>query len=584
MIMNLPRAVHYKQENVIPLGIIPGPHEPVKDINSFLQPLVNELLTLWDGIEFKLDTNVLNKVRCALLCVACDMPGGRKTCGFLAHSANLGCTRCLKRFPGDVGNKDYSGFDRENWTKRTLQNYRQNSLTLLRCKTKSERSKKESELGCRYCVLSQLPYFDAPRFNIVDPMHNLFLGTAKHIVKDVWLGRSIISDKDFEVIQKRVNSVVAPADIGRIPHKIHSGFASFTADQWKNWVNYYSLLCASDFLHGEDLECWRHFVLARRLLSSKELTKNDLQVSDTLLLRFCKRVERLYGKTSITPIMHMHAHLKSCIEDYGPCHAFWLYAFERYNGILGSYPNNNRNIEVQLMNRFISDEVLLSSPLPSEFEDRFKSHLSTKNLVGSAAETVQPHNPSLPTSQCSLDCNVTLPSFRNRHIITELQCSQLIQLYSKLYPTSAVSEIPNFCWKYRTIELNGKRYGSYKSRSKSSSCVMATWKSDLLGQPIPPGVRVEGETLWPFRINSFFHHRPIINGNYVDHLLVDLSWFSYHPKYASMGKPITVWCPDIFEIQNMIPVKLINRNCVSFVFKTTTPPCESLLLVCSCTE
>ena len=49
--------------------------------------------------------------------------------------------------------------------------------------------------------------------------------------------------------------MVAPMDIGRIPYKIHSGFASFTADQWKNWVNYYSLLCVSDFLHGEHLEC-----------------------------------------------------------------------------------------------------------------------------------------------------------------------------------------------------------------------------------------------------------------------------------------------------------------------------------------
>ena len=31
-------------------------------------------------------------VGCVLLGVACDMPAGRKTCGFLSHSANLGCT------------------------------------------------------------------------------------------------------------------------------------------------------------------------------------------------------------------------------------------------------------------------------------------------------------------------------------------------------------------------------------------------------------------------------------------------------------------------------------------------------------
>ena len=33
------------------------------------------------------------------------MPAGRKACGFLSHSALLGCTKCLKVFPGSVGNK-----------------------------------------------------------------------------------------------------------------------------------------------------------------------------------------------------------------------------------------------------------------------------------------------------------------------------------------------------------------------------------------------------------------------------------------------------------------------------------------------
>ena len=184
VILNLPREVRYKQENVILIGLIPGPHEPEKDINSFLEPLVNELLILWDGDMFNIG-NQTRKFRCALLCVACDMPAGRKTCGFLAHSANLGCTKCLKEFPGDVSNKDYSGFDRENWCKRTMDDHRRNSLALLKCKTKTERTKRESEFGCCYSVLCRLPYFDAPRFLIVDPMHNMYLGTAKHVVKDI---------------------------------------------------------------------------------------------------------------------------------------------------------------------------------------------------------------------------------------------------------------------------------------------------------------------------------------------------------------------------------------------------------------
>lgn len=38
VIMNLPRNQRYKRQNVIIIGIIPGPHEPPLTINSYLSP------------------------------------------------------------------------------------------------------------------------------------------------------------------------------------------------------------------------------------------------------------------------------------------------------------------------------------------------------------------------------------------------------------------------------------------------------------------------------------------------------------------------------------------------------------------
>lgn len=43
------------------------------------------------------------------------------------------------------------------------------------------------------------------------------------------------------------------------------------------------------------------------------------------------------------------------------------YTFERYNGILGAMPNNNKSIEVQLMRRFLRETQSLSAEYPSEF-------------------------------------------------------------------------------------------------------------------------------------------------------------------------------------------------------------------------
>ena len=95
--------------------LIPGPHKPQHDINSFLGPLVSDLLKLWNGMDMEIKSiKSVKKIRCALMCVACDIPAGWKICGFLGHNARLGCSRCLKIFPGGVGSKDYSGFDRQS--------------------------------------------------------------------------------------------------------------------------------------------------------------------------------------------------------------------------------------------------------------------------------------------------------------------------------------------------------------------------------------------------------------------------------------------------------------------------------------
>lgn len=50
-VMNLPRELRFKQENIILIGLIPGPHEPSLHINSFLRPLVSELLDFMKGIQ-----------------------------------------------------------------------------------------------------------------------------------------------------------------------------------------------------------------------------------------------------------------------------------------------------------------------------------------------------------------------------------------------------------------------------------------------------------------------------------------------------------------------------------------------------
>ena len=534
---NVPRSIRYKQENVILVGLIPGPHEPKHDINTFIEPFVNELLNLWEGIELDIYSLGKKSVRCALLCIACDLPAGRKLCGFPSYSAHYACSHCFKWFPGSFGAIDYSGFDRHNWPPRCNKSHRQAALSLKNFKTKTEQISRESSAGCKYSSLLKLPYFDAPRMLIVDPMHNLFLGTAKYYLKNIWIEKGLVTNDSFELLQKRVDQCLVPSGIGRIPLKIQSSFSSFTADQWKNWVNYFLLISLQDYLQGDHLECWRHFVLACRLFTKQVLSSQDVILADAFIVQFCRRTESLYGKEIITPNMHMHCHLRSCIEDYGPLHSFWLFAFERYNGILGAIPNNNHCIELQMINRFVIDQFLRNIELPSEFRQelgpRF-TFINQSNLVGSLAETVQPCSDVSTQSQWALTSDIVLPSYRSRYTCNDEQVEEIRRLLCKLYPVSKSSlmeqDISRNCWKYKAVQVRGKQIGSYQSRSRSSSLVLATWNLDLFEHESEPELE-EAELdfvhsdnfVRPARVEYILTHSVIINGNSFTHVFVFLS-------------------------------------------------------------
>ena len=70
-VLNLPRRERFRKKWTMIVGIIPGPTEPKLHLNTFLKPLVDDLLCLWRGMPILPDGNT---ARAALLAVAADMP------------------------------------------------------------------------------------------------------------------------------------------------------------------------------------------------------------------------------------------------------------------------------------------------------------------------------------------------------------------------------------------------------------------------------------------------------------------------------------------------------------------------------
>lgn len=107
----------------------------------------------------------------------------------------LGCSKCLHQFTrnGPFGTKpDYSGYDEKSWVPRTKQKHIELSLKHQAAKTQTEAKDIEQESGLRYSELIRLPYYDPIRCHLVDPMHCLLLGVAKHTLK-VWIEVSYLN-------------------------------------------------------------------------------------------------------------------------------------------------------------------------------------------------------------------------------------------------------------------------------------------------------------------------------------------------------------------------------------------------------
>ena len=340
ILLNLPRVMRFKKENVFVVGIIPGPREPSLTINSYLRPMVDELEVLWsDGICLTSASSPLfsERYRCALLSVACDIPASRKVGGFLAHSVRKGCNKCYVDFEADRNSHLDIGLARLDVA------HREHVAEVLKAPTRQERDCVESEFGVRYSELLRLPYYLPIQLFVVDPMHSLFLGTAKTFLKNVWFGdeRPLLSKSDMITVQERIDSIRVPSSIGRIPTTIASNFVSLTADQWRSLTTIFSPVALRDLLPKYHLQCWLKYVDPCRLLCRRAITASDLQQADDLIHSFLEDVRVLYA-THATPNMHLLMHLSDSIRNFGPAPAFWLFGFERLNGILGAYKTNRK--------------------------------------------------------------------------------------------------------------------------------------------------------------------------------------------------------------------------------------------------
>lgn len=551
--LNLPRSERFKWENIIVIGIVPSLDREPKNLNEFLEPAVDELKALWKGVRLRSSlSRFALTVRAAVLCVSSDIPATRKICGFKGHSAVFGCSRCLKEFPGSFGEKrDYSGFDRNLWKSRTNQDHRRAALKISKCKTKTGRDLLGQKSGItHFSVLLKLEYFDVIRFCTVDPMHNLFLGTAKKMFK-IWTDLKLFTPSQLKEIEDRIQSIEVPSDIGRLPMRITSNSGSYTAEQWKNWTLIYSVYCLKGILPEAHFRCWQTFVLACKYFCQSVISKTDLDIADGLILKFCKSVETLYGNEAVTPNMHLHNHLKAVILDHGPVTSFWCFSFERFNGILGSTSTNKRSVELQLMRKLLISRYLEDMTLPEQFQGDFLDLCSTNMESNDSVKESPPSNWTMVQEFNQLATTVPLHglNWRNASGIGEPSCYKLVHfdnddlqllraVYQLMYPDIEIEmkDLGECMHKLGSIKIGSITYGSkMQPRAIRSGKILASWPAGN-GQILDETFSLAAGT-----VQYFFSHSIKLADEHFTHYFACVRWYVPDEESNNYGNPIKVF-------------------------------------------
>ncbi|KAJ2911877.1 hypothetical protein MD484_g8541, partial [Candolleomyces efflorescens] len=194
--LNLPLEERQKPENVYLAGVIPGPDKPSgTQINHYISLIVDDFLPFWNtGVQYthtrKRPAGAL--CRAAIVPVLADALGVRQICGYGSVTSKFFCTLCWLPL------SDVENFTKSSWPTRDLESHRFWAERWQEAGTSVYREKLVDDHGIRYTPLLRLPYFDPPKYAVVDTMHNLLTGLLQRHCRNIWGMNLEIEDGDGE--------------------------------------------------------------------------------------------------------------------------------------------------------------------------------------------------------------------------------------------------------------------------------------------------------------------------------------------------------------------------------------------------
>lgn len=295
---NLPPDKRFHMDEILALGVIPGPKKPT-DIDSFLWPALLEFLELAKGVlAFDILSRVLFALRAYLILIFGDIPAISMIMHMKGHNGFSPCRMCEivgLRVPGVQSTTHYVPhfrsnhpqvladpnairvYDMANLPSRTHTRFMAQATEVQLATTTAESDRLSKKYGIKGVpILSHLPSLSFPSSFPYDFMHLIWENLVKNLVLH-WTGefKGLDDGRESYSFSKAVWEAIGAASAAsgstipsaygvRVPN-IAIESANISAEMWSFWTLYLGpIFLRRRFQRNKYFD---HFVLLVRLLN-----------------------------------------------------------------------------------------------------------------------------------------------------------------------------------------------------------------------------------------------------------------------------------------------------------------------------
>jgi hypothetical protein len=268
---NLSPQIRFWIRHILCVGVVPGPYKP-KDFDSFLWPLVEELLKLAAGIKaFDLSSNKIFALRAFLILVFGDIPAVSMVMRMKGHNGLVPCRMCKitalrtpnSRSPGHYvplhrarhptvknNNTVTHVYDPANLPLRTHADFLETARAVQMAPTTAQSNILAKNSGIKGIpILSYLPSLFFPYSFPYDFMHLIFENVMKNLILlwtgefkglDEGTGQYHLMPKVWEAVgtATAASGSTIPSAFGARPPNVCDNKMACTADTWSFWMLY----------------------------------------------------------------------------------------------------------------------------------------------------------------------------------------------------------------------------------------------------------------------------------------------------------------------------------------------------------